>query len=83
MNKNAVKNKLVKVLNKSTGVDISTINPEGNLREQINLDSMQIVSIIAQIEEEFKIDVPMTIMGVKSFNEFLKIVEKAIKEKND
>lgn len=38
--------------------DLSNINPEVRLREQIELDSMDFLDIIMELRKRYKIDVP-------------------------
>jgi acyl carrier protein len=46
----------------------------------VSLDSMQFVSLMARIEVELNIELPISAMEVKTLNEFLAVVEKTAKE---
>ena len=73
-----IKEKIFNTVKKEVNIDLSDIDPNKYLREQVSLDSMQFVSIIARLEEELVIELPISIMEVSTLNEFLSIVEKEL-----
>ena len=77
MDENHVK-KISTILEKEVNVKFSDIDPEKDIREQVSLDSMQFVKIIAILEEEFKIELPISIMEVSTLKEFLSIIDKEL-----
>ena len=65
------KKKIFDILQKEIRQDPAFLDPTSDFREQINIDSMQFVTIIARLEKEFDIEVPISVMEVKTINEFL------------
>ena len=77
MNEN-VRQRIGNIIREDTGIDPATIDPIKPIRDQITLDSMQFVGIIAKIEIEFEIELPISIMQVTTLDEFYNKVEKSI-----
>jgi acyl carrier protein len=71
MDKEYLKDKIITIVQKETGFDLTRINPESEIRSQINLDSLQLMKIFAAIVEELHIDVPYHILSAKTFNEII------------
>ena len=75
MNTNGIlREKLLSVLEKETGEDITIINPDQDINEQVSLDSLQLVSIMARIEKEFNVDLSPAVMGLRTLNEFIQVL---------
>ncbi len=66
------------IIKNTIRVDPATIDPAADLRKQVSLDSMQYVSLMARLEVEFDIELPITIMESKSLDEFLSILNHEI-----
>jgi len=64
------------IVRKYANIDLTKIDPDKDFREQVSIDSIQYVSIVARLEEELKIELPISIMEVSTLNEFLSIVDK-------
>jgi len=77
----STKQLFIKVLNKTTGKNYSIIDENMDLKNQLNLDSIQIVELFAALEEEIGIELPLEIMNSKNISEFVSIIEKAIESK--
>ncbi len=75
---NKIKQKILEIIEKESRIQLSNLDPDKDLREQVALDSMQFVGIVARIEESLSIELPMAIMEVSTLNEFLEIVEKEL-----
>lgn len=73
-----IKDRIMAVLQKETRVDPATIDPDVPIREQIVLDSMQFISIIARLELEFDMTIPNTVMAVETLNQFIEAVEGVV-----
>ena len=80
MTQDELRDKLFFVLKKETGIDAATIDPDKDFRMQVNLDSMQFVAIVARLEHELDIEIPIDIMTVDTLNEFLDFVSKSVAE---
>jgi acyl carrier protein len=61
-------------------IDPATIDPSKNLREQVNLDSMQFVAVLAKLETEFNIELPISAMEANTFNDFLCVLESELEK---
>ncbi len=75
-----LKNKIFGIMQKDIHIDPASIDPDKPIREQISLDSMQFVSITARIELEMNIELPISIMEVRTLNEFLAVVQDTLKK---
>ena len=73
-----LKQKIFSLIQKDINADPSKIDPDKPIRDQIGLDSMQFVGVIARVELELGIELPISIMEVKTLNEFLAVLEKKI-----
>ena len=69
--KGILKERLLSVLEKETGEYVETINPDQDITEQVSLDSLQLVSIMARIEKEFNVDLPPAVLSLRTLNEFI------------
>ena len=63
--------RIKKVVEKVSGKVIPDIELDKELRPQLELDSIQLVELISALEEEFKIELPISVMHVKTGKEFL------------
>lgn len=72
------KQKIFDVIKKEIDADPVTIDPAKPIRDQVSLDSMQFVGLVARLEIELDIELPMTIMEVKTLNEFFDVVDGEI-----
>ena len=73
-----IKQKVFKIIESEINIKLSDFDFEKDIREQITLDSVQLVGITAKLEESLGIQLPITVLEVSTFNEFLKIVEKEL-----
>jgi acyl carrier protein len=69
-----IKEKIVSIVKNEFDLDISEIDPEGDIIEELGLDSLQFVELYAAVIEELNIEVPVSFMSVKTFNEILKVL---------
>lgn len=76
--KNITKEKIFSIIKQETNIDISNIDPKRDLQEQVSFDSMQFVSITSRVENELKIELPISVMEISTLNEFLDIIEKEL-----
>jgi acyl carrier protein len=71
-----LRQKIFGLIQQDINADPSNIDPDKPIRDQIALDSMQFIGVVARIELELGIELPMSVMEVKTLNEFLDVVEK-------
>ncbi|MBN1577638.1 MAG: acyl carrier protein [Chitinispirillaceae bacterium] len=64
------------------GIDPATIDADKPIRDQISLDSMQFVSLIAKLEIELDVELPIAIMQVNTLREFYGAIQQALRERN-
>lgn len=58
MNKDKIIEKLFNIISEELDIDVSTISLEADIREDFNVDSLDLVDIIMDIEDEFQVEVP-------------------------
>jgi acyl carrier protein len=75
---NNSKEKVLRILGRVTGKRIDDIDPEGDLRSQLSLDSIQIVELFAALEKELAIELPLRLMTVKTGKAFLELLEEEL-----
>jgi acyl carrier protein len=75
------KKQIFDILQKEVRLDPASIDPNSDFRDQINVDSMQFVALIARLEKEFDIEVPISVMEVKTINEFLESLDVELLKK--
>jgi acyl carrier protein len=75
-----LKKRLNRVIVDDVGIALETIDPSRPIREVVNLDSMQFVSLIAKIEIELEVELPIGIMQVNTLSEFYKAVSSACED---
>jgi len=75
---NETKTRVFRVLKKVTGRDYDRIDLTADLKSQLCLDSIQIVELIAGLEKEFDIELPLSIMTVRSSGAFITILQEQL-----
>jgi len=76
-----LRKRLFETIRKDFDIDPATFDSEKPIREQISLDSMRFVGIIARIELELDIELPMSIMEAKTLHDFLTTVDETMKNR--
>ena len=72
--------RVMKILTNDYGTGRKKIDPETPL-EDLGLDSLDIVELGMDVEDEFNIDIPDCEQGkFKSFNDVVKAIERIIKK---
>jgi acyl carrier protein len=56
-------------------VDPATVDMNKTLRDQISLDSMQFVAVIAKLENDLNIELPISAMEAETLGEFLAVLD--------
>jgi acyl carrier protein len=70
----STKAKVSEILTKITGRKFENIDLESDLKSQLELDSIQIVEFFASLENEFNIELPLSMLTVKTGSAFMKIL---------
>lgn len=71
----ATKKQVFSIIQSVANVDPATLDPEKNLRDQINLDSMQFVAVIAKLENDLNIELPISAMEAETLGQFLEVLD--------
>lgn len=72
------KNRVIGVLENVTGRSLPFLNYDDDLSSQLELDSVQIVELFAGLENEFGIELPLTMMQANSANNFLEQLDQTL-----
>lgn len=71
MTNEEIKAKIKEVLAEEFEVDASTITPEGELKEVLGLDSLDLVDVVVLVEQNFGITLKgPDFAGMKTFEDF-------------
>ena len=79
--KNNLEIKVAEIVEKISKKKVSNINVKGSLKDELALDSIQIVELFAALENEFNIELPLKLMTVRNAEEFMEILKQTISEK--
>lgn len=64
-------------------VDADIISPESNLKDTLGLDSLDYVDLVVAIESNFGVKLgEADFVGISTFNDFYKLIETKIQNKN-
>jgi acyl carrier protein len=70
-----LKKKIFRIIHDVVNIDPATIDHAKNLRDAVNLDSMQFVAVLAKLETEFNVELPISVMEANTFGDFLNVLE--------
>jgi acyl carrier protein len=71
----ATRKQIYSIIQSVVNIDPAIIDATKNLREQVRLDSMQFVAVLAKLETELNIELPISAMEAGSLNEFLSVLD--------
>lgn len=75
-----IETKVLEVVSKITGRKVKKFNPDGNLKNELCLDSIQVVELFAALEKEFQVELPLQMMTAKTGKQFMGMLENALIE---
>jgi acyl carrier protein len=75
-----IKIRIYKILKKVTGKETSHLDLNQDLKSQLTIDSIQIVELFAALEAEFGIELPLSMMTVKSGSAFMKVLDEQLEK---
>ncbi|HOW71579.1 MAG TPA: phosphopantetheine-binding protein [Phycisphaerae bacterium] len=78
MSNHDIRATVIRVLETETGYDLARLDPDSDLRAQVDIDSMRYVAISVAIENALGIELPIEVMRVRTFNEFMAMVEAEV-----
>jgi acyl carrier protein len=70
--------KILGILSRITGKKIIRLDTQKDLSSQVKLDSIQFVELIAAIEKEFDVEIPLSMISGNSLDDFISEFEKMI-----
>lgn len=68
------------VLSKVTGKKVDNFDLSGDLRNELSLDSIQIVEFFAALELEFQCELPLELMTAKTGQEFMEKLQEILSD---
>lgn len=73
--------KVAEIVSRITGKKTEGLDLNGDLKNELALDSIQVVELFAQLEKEFEVELPLRLMTVRTGKEFINILDGALKER--
>jgi acyl carrier protein len=70
--------RIYEIIKSELNRDPAEIDPAKDLREQVLLDSMQFVALLARLENDLKIEIPITALESNTLNQFLDVVNSEL-----
>lgn len=77
MNELEIREKIASLLEKDFNIKLDGVDYDKPIFEQIAIDSMLLVAIAARIEQEFAIELPLSIMENPTLGNLIGLVAKA------
>ncbi|MGV3278465.1 acyl carrier protein [Rickettsiales bacterium LUAb2] len=78
MTQDEIKQKFTSILEKRD-IDVSSINDNSKMVEDLKIDSLDFVEIVMDLEEELKVSIPESeIENLKTFGEIVAYIEKQL-----
>jgi acyl carrier protein len=71
---NQIRETVIGVIESETGCSLAGIDPDSDIRKQIDLDSMQYLAISVAVERSLNIKLPIEVMLARTFNDLLGII---------
>jgi acyl carrier protein len=60
-------------------LDPSTLRGEGDVFESLGVDSMQVLELLSELEQEFDVEIPdYELRAVKTFADLAKVIERRL-----
>lgn len=80
MNRNEIRNVTKKIISNVSGIDIKELESDLKLREELMLDSLKEMEIVARTELHFGISLnEELLLHVRTLDEYCVLIEKAMK----
>ena len=79
--RNSIRQTLIELMEADTGESYADIDDAKHLRTDLGLDSVDVVSIVSQVERQFRIRLtPQDLEKLTTFGEVLDLLEAKLKE---
>ena len=73
-----IKERIIELVKAETNIDLSLIDHNLDIRDQIFIDSLQLVRLFAIIVDDLNIELPMEILSSNTFNQLVAAIVKEI-----
>lgn len=84
MDRNALRDSLRELLEQETWEKYENLDESTSLREGLNLDSIDMVSVVLQIQNQFQIDISSNeLEGLQKVGQLLDLIEAKLAAKGD
>jgi len=77
--KKAILAEISKLLEEISQQHIQTFDLKANIKDQLSLDSVQMVELFMRLETTFKVELPLSLMNAHSGEEFIQGIEQTIR----
>jgi acyl carrier protein len=77
VDRNEILHRLREVLPERVGIDPALLQPEAEL-SAIGIDSFSLIELVFLAEEEFKVDIPLEGLTVKTVNDVLDVIQQQV-----
>ena len=82
MNRNEIRDKTKQIIANVAGIDIEELDTDLKLREELMLDSLKEMEIVARTELSFSIALDeVLLIDVQTLDEYCNLIEKAVESK--
>lgn len=81
MTREEIKKRLDSLLENRYRLTLDAIDPDVPIMEQMPVDSALLINIMVDVEKEFGIEVPLTLIETPTLNNFLSIVGEEVAKK--
>jgi acyl carrier protein len=81
MKKSVTEQMVLEIVSKISGKEIKNIDLNGDIKDELTLDSIQIVELFISLEKKLEVELPLQMMTVKTCNEFLELLENQVQQK--
>ncbi len=76
MTRNEIIEQVNELLATEFEVEVETLTPEADIKETLSLDSLSLVDMVALLQANYKITIPITeLRKIKSFNDLYDYIE--------
>ncbi|RME03541.1 MAG: acyl carrier protein [Planctomycetota bacterium] len=77
-----VREKALKIISNRLGVPVEKLKPENEFMKDLGADSLEIVDLVMEFEDEFEITIPDEVaQKIRTVGQAIEHIEQAVKEK--
>jgi acyl carrier protein len=83
MTRETLRRVVLEAIKQETGHDSEHLQPDHDIRRQVELDSMQFVAIVAKVEALLKTELPAAAFFADTIDDFVRAVEPVVCHSDD